>query len=163
MNSYLLLAKFVHVLSALVSLIGLILMTFGFYLAYFSFSTASWPTTKAEIIESRVVQVPAKNGTNYKVQIKYRYNINGVEYTGDSVRFINYGYDDEQEAKQIADKFPVGSKVDLKFQGSNPKMTVLEPGLHVSDWLAASAGFALIVVAFILRFTRKKWLLQHSS
>lgn len=163
MNSYPLLAKFVHVLSAVVSLVGLILMTFGLYLAYFSFSTASWPTTKAVIIESRVVRVPAKNGINYKALIKYRYNINGVEYTGDSVRFINYGYDDEQEAMRIVEKFPVGGKVELRFQGTNPKLTVLDPGLYLSDWLAASAGFALIVMSFILRFIRKKWLLPHSS
>lgn len=163
MNSYPLLAKLVAVLAALTSLIGLVLMTFGFYLAYFSFSTASWPTTEAQIVESRVVQTAVKNATHYRPVIRYRYVVNGVEYSGDSIRFINFGYDDEKEARQVAERFPVGQKVELRFQSSNPRMSVLEAGLQQSDWLPASAGFALIVVAFILRFARKKWLLQQNS
>lgn len=163
MNSYPLLAKLVSVIAALTSLVGLVLMMLGFYLAYFSFSTASWPTTEAQIIESRVVQVPVKNGTNYRPLIKYRYVVNGVEYSGDSIRFINFGYDDEKEARQVVERYPVGQKVELRFQSSNPKMSVLDAGLHQSDWLPASAGMALIAVAFILRFARKKWLLPQTS
>lgn len=163
MNSYPLLAKLVAVVSALISLVGLVLMSFGLYLAYFSFSTALWPTTEAQIVESRVVRTSSQNATHYRPVIKYRYVVNGVEYNGDSIRFINFGYDDEKEARQVVERFPVGQKVELRFQSSNPKMSVLDAGLHQSDWLPASAGMALIAVAFILRFVRRKWLMPQTS
>lgn len=162
MKSYPTIARVVYLLTALLSLLGLIIMTVGLYRVYLSFRTAAWPTTEAQIIESRVVPVPVKNGYRYRPVIKYRYTVNGVEYTGALIRFNNFDHDNEQEAAQVVAGFPIGRKVALSFQGDNPKISVLEPGLHQSDWLTASIGFALIGVCLVLRFARQRWLLGQS-
>jgi len=155
------LARLLSVISILLSFLGLVVFSFGIFLACISYSTKTWPAVNALIIESKVVEVETKIGFNYRPVVKYKYTVDGKEYTGNSIRFIDFNYWQRANALQVVENFPTGKELESRYHKTHPKMTVLDPGTHSSDLWVPFAGIALIFVALALRYVRKRLLLKQ--
>lgn len=150
--------KLLNLTAIVISFLGLVVLSFGLFLAYMAYGTSSWPSIKAKVIESTVARVETNTGVRYRPVVKYRFSLGGHEFTGDSLRFIDISYGNQQEASEVAAEFPVGMEVNSRFNASNPNMTVLQPGIHLSDLFLPTVGAALIVTAFVLRFVRNRYI-----
>ena len=159
---YYMIARLLGVIAILMSFLGLVVFSLGVILASISYSTKSWHTANALIMESKLVEVKTKTGFTYKPVVKYKYTADGKEYTGDSVRFIDFNYWSHSKALKVVEKFPVGKELESRYHKDHPKMTVLEPGAHASDLWIPLAGIAFFVGALVLRHARRRLLRQQA-
>lgn len=157
------LVRLLNVISILMSFLGLLVFSFGVFLGCMAYSTKSWPAAGALIIASEVVEVHTGTGFSYRPSVKYKYTVNGEEYTGTSIRFIDFNHWDHAAALRVIELFSTGKEVRARFHKNYPKMTVLDPGAHASDLLVPVAGIVLIMAAFTLRYVRKRLLRQQSQ
>lgn len=151
-------ARLLGIISILMSFLGLVVFSFGIILASISYSSKSWPAANASIIESKLVDVKTNTGFKYKPVVKYKYKVDGKEYIGDSLRFIDFNYGSHSKALKVIERYPVGKELESRYHNNYPKMTVLDPGAHLSDLLVPLAGIVLFFGALILRYVRKRLL-----
>ncbi len=62
----------------------------------------------------------------FRFDIKYQYQINGETYESSRVGFGFKGSDKKESVELILNRYPVGQKVTVYFDKSNPSFSVLE-------------------------------------
>ena len=98
----------------------------------------SWPTVSARIEKSGVHEFqelerrdngPDRWRTAYRAEIVYGYDIAGVHYTGDTAAGgTRVSSNLETIARKRAEKYPVGTAVDVHYNPENPAESVIKPG-----------------------------------
>jgi hypothetical protein len=82
----------------------------------------NWPSTKGRIIDSRVED--ASRARSCRPVIHYRYELNGVTFTGERVGFQGYGCAEAREF--VATRAP-GSGVTVWYRPGDPSTSILQP------------------------------------
>lgn len=108
------------------------------YLAWHAWQIKSaspnWPSVEGEML---VAKARARNETGdqqgtptheWFTEVRYRYTVNGVTYTGDRLRAFGRNHFDEQQALQELAPFSVGQKVRVYYDPAKPGSSVLIPG-----------------------------------
>jgi len=88
----------------------------------------SWDPVDCEILTSSVAS-HSGDSTTYSIEVSYRYDFDGVEYTGDRYEFLggsSSGYDGK---KAKVDALPVGSVATCYVDPGDPTEAVLYRGL----------------------------------
>lgn len=112
----------------LISGIALIWLLGQLFLGYASYR---WPKAQAIITDSRAVErMPSHRVRHVFAKISYRYSVDGVQRTGDTVRFGHSIDANAGVARKLLAEFPVGREVPVRFLGQR---SVLLPG--PSGWL----------------------------
>ena len=116
----------------------------------------TWPTTDGEILTSNVRIDNDDDGTSYFGDVTFRYVVDDVVYTSDSVSFGQYGSSNRGHAEEIVARYPTGNGVTVHYDPADPETAVLEPGVTWSSYfiLAMGAVFTcipLIVLPLMLR------------
>jgi len=97
-------------------------------------ASPNWPFVEGEILAARARahnETGDHRGTlkhEWFPEVRYRYTVNGVTYTGDRLRAFGQNHLDEQQALQELAPFPVGQKVKVYYDPSKPTSSVLIPG-----------------------------------
>lgn len=118
----------------------LISTVFGAYLSakvVENFNSKKWPTVAGNVETSHIKQL--KKSTNYLIQIEYSYFVNGVEYLNDRFSVMNNGVPHE-EAKRLLSKYSKGQQVQVRYEPTNPQVSVLE----------AEINYLLIFIWFVV-------------
>lgn len=108
----------------------LITTVFGAYLSarvVENFNSKNWPTVSGVVETSQIKQL--KKSTNYLIQIEYRYFVNGVEYLNDRFSVMNNGVSHE-EAKRLLSMYSKGQQVQVRYEPSNPQVSLLETEIN---------------------------------
>jgi len=63
----------------------------------------------------------------YRFDIKYQYKINGESYESTRVGFGFKGSDKKEKVALILNRYPIGQRVTVFFNKSNPSFSVLKP------------------------------------
>lgn len=106
-----------------------------------------WPRTLGSIVTSGVAVEYDGYGRMYAADIRYRYVVDGHEYTCDRVRFGGFwSFTWRRPADTLTKRFPVGAPVAVAYDPSKPSRGVLEPGLGGQAYLNVLV-FALFVAA----------------
>lgn len=102
----------------------------------------SFSAIKGTVASSNVEIDNSGEDTSYKAKIKYAYSVNGKEYTGDR---LTYGmeFSSHSIAKRTVAAHPAESQIDIYYNPSNPRDSLLEPGLN---------GVNLFAFIFMLPF-----------
>lgn len=142
-----------------VSFAGLALCGFGVWLGREGRRAASWPTTDGEVAYSEAVETPRWSGErklerrDERPDVRYRYSVEGRHYTGKGISMSTglVPYWEDVLARRIVERYPVGSKVTVHYDPSDPRVAVLEPGASIESWLALLAGVGCLGYGILAR------------
>lgn len=104
----------------------------------------SWEPVPCEILSSDVESHAGDDGTTYSVEVRYRYEVDGVSYEGDRYRFLggsSSGYDSK---KEVVDTLPPGTVTQCWVDPEDPSDAVLERGFSLGYLIVL---FPLVFVA----------------
>jgi hypothetical protein len=125
----------------------------------------SWPVATGRILESRVEQYRESAGSSgtfsgsrarmtlYRPVVRYEYAVEGKRFHGDRIAQSpgwNRGAADFAEA--VAQRYPVASAVDVRYNPKRPNEAVLEPRVPRSWILALVIALALLGLAVRMYF-----------
>lgn len=126
-----------------------------------------WPKVSALIVESRPTQLRDSTKANAKIWVpytRYRYSVDGVEYTGERFRFIAPGRDGftKSMAERDLKNYPKGKNTKVHVDPKDPTNSVIWPGIRWTSygWIFIVAGiiFGLAGIFVALLGTKKKFL-----
>ncbi|HXB58031.1 MAG TPA: DUF3592 domain-containing protein [Candidatus Acidoferrales bacterium] len=93
----------------------------------------SFPHVQGEVLSSQVMTTTGSKGRiNYHPSIRYRYTVDGQEYTGWHYRYDGHPTDYDS-ARSIMSAHPVGSAIDVYYRPQSPEDSLLSPGVDTSD------------------------------
>lgn len=134
---------------------GAIFLIAGYFIA-FSFgapvlenakASESWPKTTATIVESKVEKSRSDGKTMYSAQVEYKYEVDGQEYTNDTIWFGgNYSTSSRSGPQKTVAKYPVKKTVDAFYNPEEPSTAVLEPGAFFSSYLLYGVGWIFMII-----------------
>lgn len=89
-----------------------------------------------------------KKKDSFFPNIIYRYEVGNRIYTSDCVSFENVGMA-EETAQAIADQFNMGEEIEVFYNPKNPRQSVLEPGVPISQFWFLGGGIFMASVGFL--------------
>ncbi len=105
-----------------------------------------WRETEGEIIQSEIKKDEKIVSYNYYYPvIKYRYTVNGKEYTSDRI-FLTKLASDYNTVKGIVEKYPLNKKVKVYYNPFNPKEAVLKRNFHTGMFIQMLVFFSMLSV-----------------
>lgn len=117
-------------------LLGAFCTAFGLYLRHKNAQAAAWPETLGEITHSAVA-VDQSGDVRHEADIRYSYMVEGRPHSSGQFSFVVRDMTDARE-RRLVEAFPVGRKVRVYYDPSNPATAVLER--------QPSTGWAWLVV-----------------
>lgn len=115
-------------------LMGLVLIASGIFVMGFGVNpilqtrdSASWSSTRGQIINSQLVTPrDTTAGLGFKATVEYQYDVEGRQFTGDRISFSDAYSSNEEYHQEIVDKYFPGKRVEVFYNPSNPLESVLE-------------------------------------
>ncbi|MBL4850802.1 MAG: DUF3592 domain-containing protein [Gammaproteobacteria bacterium] len=133
-----------YVIILLLVLLGGIGVTiWGWKILLVSRKMSQWPAVEGEITKSNSAHLSGEFSPN----IQYHYVVNGKGYQRDFEFPRDVESIPELSASYIK-KYPMGKKVTVYYNTSNPDEAVLEPTLR-GDWMILVLGLVAIVAAVL--------------
>lgn len=115
------------------------------------FASRHWPTTEGTIINSEVIET--KNQLpRYRLEMTYRYNVEGLGYTGEVLSFsTSHIIWRQEEARRQAARYVRGATVPVYYCPGNPSLATLQPGGPLASPLSGVLfGIAMVIVMFVV-------------
>jgi hypothetical protein len=118
-------------------------------------ASQSWPSAVGQVIEAEVqhgtsTDSEGDRNDSYTPHIRYIYQINGADYSGDKISFgFVIGYGSESKARAILMKYPVGQQVTVFYDPADPGKAVLERKAGGST-VGIILGIVFLAVAFCI-------------
>jgi len=81
-----------------------------------------------------------------RAQVKYEYTVSGTRYFGDRISFDFWPNESEQTSR-----YPVGRRVEVRYDPADPRSAILEPGGH--NGLALVGLAVVIAVGVVVKFS----------
>ena len=88
----------------------------------------SWPTAPGTITHSEVKAETDSEGTSYKPDVRYRFVVNNVEYSGEGIRLFPAAMG-MAHAEAMVRRYPVGKQVPVRYRPQSPDWSLLEAGI----------------------------------
>ncbi len=94
---------------------------------------ASWPTTRATVVYSNVAAERRRGRMGRLIErfipvVAYEYVVDGVLYRAARLSFADSGQADVDGAWRIADRFPVGAGIEVRYDPRSPVEATVETG-----------------------------------
>ena len=134
----------------LVLFIGLSIIFFaqGGMILYKAFNSAKWPAAAGTIVSSNVSHhLGGKSAPYSSPDITYRYKVGPTIYFNDNIAYAPLNSSNESKVRQITDRYPVGQVVTVYYDPSNPRDSVLEPGVAADSWTKVLAGILFLIIS----------------
>lgn len=139
----------------------------------FAVASENWPRTAGTVRDASVVTSRIRRGktsvTGYRARIDFEYVVAGTAYRGDHLSFCQPPSLEKQAAEARLTPYPIGTRVEIRYDPTDPTRGVLEPGraeacepLLAAAWreMLLSLGLlgllALIGVAAVWEFLRQR-------
>ncbi len=113
----------------LLCLVGGLFTLWLMWQSVLAFRSRNWPTTEGTVTESDV-----SGHKRVELYVSFRYAVDGVEYTGDHIRFGDHVMSKEAMAA-VRTKYRKSAPVTVYYDPARPAVSVLEPGIHVGNFL----------------------------
>ena len=140
---------------------GLILGGVGLHRYNDGKRSASWPTTKGSITQSRPQPVTTENNRKeFRLSVSYSYKVDGKPYTGQRVTSSDQYEKTRGAAESALKKYPVGGEVTVYYDPDNPASAVLETGIQRNVYILLLAGACCCVLAVLVAVSALKKFLK---
>ncbi len=126
---------------------------------YRAYASAGWPTAEGVVVSSTVSFHHGSNrsGAYFSPDVVYRYQVGRMYYVGDTITFASFATSNRSDMAKIAQRYPTGRKVAVRYDASHPEESVLEPGMTFNSWTKVlGASVFLLMGIGVLLFPRKK-------
>lgn len=135
------------------------LLALGCWQAWLAQRSTSWPAADGVVLSSTIARpendvMPGRGtrGTTSAAKIRYAYQVNGVNYQNDTVRFGNvYTNDLFGTASATVKRHPPGPAT-VYYDAQDPGVSVLEPGLHGLLLVRTGAGLLFTILGCVVLF-----------
>lgn len=97
-------------------------------------ASPQWPCVQGEILQSRAFapnETGDERGTpkhEWLTEVRYRYTVQGVNYTGNRLRAFGLHHFTQESAIQELAPFQAGQQVKVYYDPAQPSSSVLIPG-----------------------------------
>lgn len=139
---------------------------------YYGWVSQKWPVAEGTIVRSEVEEViesrersddginarPARQYLRYRPIIEYQWQVGGETFNRNRRNYsaAQANEDTRAEAEAIIAPYPVGARVDIRYDPDKPSRAILEPGPHW-DGLSVTLIAALVFGAFAATFSYVAW------
>jgi hypothetical protein len=116
-------------------------------------ASEDWPAIEGEILEVDIV-VPRLGRRTLSPHIRYQYQVDGFTFVGDRISFASIGRKlFESTAEEAVSPYRVTQRVFVRVSPSDPRRSVLEPGVRTSTYvlLLGFVGCAVIGIVLIMK------------
>ena len=94
-----------------------------------SLASQRWPRVSARVLESSVYEDGRDVARRWEPDVVYQYTIGDQTFTSRRIRFLMPPIYQEEQAAKISDLYRQGRVVQVAYDPSNPRESVLQPGL----------------------------------
>lgn len=117
-------------------------------------ASLGWPTAAGIVKTSEIASYRVKGGHQFQARATYSYAVNGRPYSGDRIRFGNYAGAKSVAEEDVA-RYRPGASVEVRYNPSDPSVSVLEPGTKghsVLGLVLAIMGAIFVGLALMVAF-----------
>ena len=90
----------------------------------------SYPSVPGEIIHSEVRETGSSKNHTIRGEVRYRYSVDGQEWTGDRVHFHGMSAGSRNAAQKVVDAYPKGRTVDVFYNSRDPRDAALSRSIN---------------------------------
>jgi len=104
-------------------------LMFDGMIVYFSATTLlaqAYPDVPGEITHSEVRREFDNERDSFHPEVRYRYQVDGRDFTGERVHFYGFGDGNARSAKEVIAKLPVGQRVAVFYNPRDPGNAALQ-------------------------------------
>ena len=115
----------------------------------------NWPTASGTVVDSQItVKYNDEGNPLYGAEVKYRFNVEGMEFNSNRRTFADHNSSDKGRAEIITSIYAPGTPVQVYYSPDNPEDSVLESGTNSTMFVALAITLILvgIGVAGLLRY-----------
>lgn len=109
-------------------LIGLLFFWPGMAVLRNGLKGRKWPSTKARITHSRVdkkmYRWRGSNWTENLPDVRYKYSVDGIEYSGEQAHFGKYK---KKKLEEIVRQYPIGKGIDIRYHPHKHHLSLIRP------------------------------------
>ena len=128
--------------------IGVALAFAGGRMVYRSRVSRDWPTVQGTVVSSRVETLRSKRAVSFRPEVSYRYEVNGVPYTSDTVAFDGHGSGGLADAQAVSRHYVTGAPVTLHYEPADPSVACLQCGdTGLANYIVTAVGAVFALVA----------------
>lgn len=135
-------------------LVGILFIIVGFIQRRRTEDAQKWPDAPGVILSTEIREYqaeetrPGKPFLKYEPVVHYQYQVDGVEYTGNRMRFGST-QSDAATAQRRADAYHTGQPALVHYNPENPAESVLEVSVSAST-LLLSLGIIFLALGIII-------------
>ena len=85
----------------------------------------SYPSVSGEIIHSDVRRDAGNEGNSFRADVRFRYTVNGAEFTGQRLHFFGFHENNPVLIKGVIEHFPIGKQVEIFYNSDDPSDSAL--------------------------------------
>ena len=135
--------------------VGIGVLGYGVWAMLKSTEAASWPTTPGVLEACELKSDNSDDETAYQVNVRYRYKVNGQTFVNDQVAIGYASSDTEATHEALYDRLKGAEQVDVRYDPSDPQVSVLSFGVHQS--IQFTLAFGVTWLLFVMGFTVIWW------
>jgi hypothetical protein len=110
-------------------------------------NTRAWPTAPGRVLDCEMRPRSQRGGSRFRIVVAYEYDVAGMTFRGDRIRFGYAGTDSLRAAMERTARYPPGEAVEVRYNPKRPSVSVLEVGVEQTPFFVGLAiGAALFVV-----------------
>ena len=121
-----------------------------------SIGALSWNAVPCTMLESRVEEHPGDDGSTYSVEVRYRYEVEGREYTGDRYRFLGGSSSGHSGKQAVVDRLSPGTVTTCYVDPADPTKAVLHRGFQAEYLFGLIPGLFVAIGVGGIWFTRRQ-------
>jgi hypothetical protein len=107
----------------------------------------AWPTAEGVVVVSRVETTSGSGSprtVSHAPDVRYSYAVAGRTYEGTRVRISKLGSSYTGLAQGVVDAYPVGRRVEVRYDPERPDACVLEAGVGAGEWFLPLFGLTFM-------------------
>lgn len=141
-------------------LLGIIMIIVGIATSIDALQSHSWLVARAKLIECDIKKNTDPEGTTYKPSVAYRFVVGDRHYIGTNYDFSDFAGSLTSAERKIASlKQLVDAEgyLNVFYKPSDPKLSVICPGIHPIHGIRFAFGSILIVLSLLTLLEIIQW------
>ncbi|MBL8219941.1 MAG: DUF3592 domain-containing protein [Bryobacterales bacterium] len=139
--------------------IGVALLWVGLTRVWLAHESAQWPVVDAEIVYAQEdtsttykdsMRRRGPTSTSYATNLVFRYEVNGSTRYSNLRRIGQLAGADEDWADEIAERYPKGKKLQVRYRPQDPDVAVIEAGIGGEAFWLPGAGAAFLLFSLLV-------------